>query len=53
MGQDGIGWTGWDRMEWIDGSTEDEFFAGSMACVYELHCFQQQYHLVATSVSGS
>ena len=30
-----------------------KFFAGSMACVYELPCFQQQYHLVATSVSGS
>jgi hypothetical protein len=30
-----------------------KFFAGSVACVYELPCFQQQYHLVATSVSGS
>jgi hypothetical protein len=30
-----------------------KFFAGSVACVYELPCFQQQYHLLATSVSGS
>jgi hypothetical protein len=50
-----------------DGGTEDgrhrnpiwgnalamKSFAGSMACVPELPCFQQQCHLVATSVSGS
>jgi hypothetical protein len=30
-----------------------KFFAGIVACVYELPCFQQQYHLVATSGSGS
>jgi hypothetical protein len=30
-----------------------KFFAVSVACVYELPCFQQQYHLVAISVSGS
>jgi hypothetical protein len=27
-----------------------KFVAGSVACVYELPCFQHQYHLVATSV---